>query len=241
MTGNKYIFSGKMMPAFKDWALEMAGIDLDNRSLIKKLMVADPPRLNDDFLDTIGDNFSRISFESKERTMHSHGHTLQEIWLLRNGKFPRFVDCVIYPYTTDHVEKIVAAANTYDVVIIPYGGGTNVTKAVMPNPKEERMIVSLDMSRMNKVMHVNKENMTATVQCGILGQDLERELRKENVVCGHEPDSHEFSTLGGWISTKASGMKKNVYGNIEDIIINFTIVTPVGTYTHLVQNYERVS
>ena len=40
----------------------------------------------------------------------------------------------------------------------------------------------------------------------------------------------EFSTLGGWISTRASGMKKNTYGNIEDIIQNITLVTPKGTY-----------
>ena len=57
-------------------------------------------------------------------------------------------------------------------------------------------------------------------------------------MCGHEPDSIEFSTLGGWISTRASGMKKNAYGNIEDIgnfivilVVNVKIVTPQGTYT----------
>ena len=47
---------------------------------------------------------------------------------------------------------------------------------------------------------------------------------------GHEPDSAEFSTLGGWISTRASGMKKNTYGNIEDIVQNVKYVTPSGTY-----------
>ena len=47
---------------------------------------------------------------------------------------------------------------------------------------------------------------------------------------GHEPDSMEFSTVGGWVSTRASGMKKNTYGNIEDILCNVTIVTPSGTY-----------
>ncbi len=45
------------------------------------------------------------------------------------------------------------------------------------------------------------------------------------------PDSVEFSTVGGWISTRASGMKKNVYGNIEDMLINVKIVTPTGTMT----------
>jgi len=47
-------------------------------------------------------------------------------------------------------------------------------------------------------------------------------------MCGHEPDSNEFSTLGGWISTKASGMKKNIYGNIEEIVQSITFVSPEG-------------
>jgi len=54
---------------------------------------------------------------------------------------------------------------------------------------------------------------------------------KYGVCTGHEPDSQEFSTLGGWVSTRASGMKKNTYGNIEDMLCNLTYVTPTGTYT----------
>lgn len=100
----------------------------------------------------------------------------------------------------------------------------------MLNPKEKRMIISLDMSRMNRIKWVDKINMQACIEAGILGQDLERELKNYGVVLGHEPDSVEFSTLGGWISTRASGMKKNAYGNIEDIVQNIRLVTSKGTY-----------
>ena len=64
-----------------------------------------------------------------------------------------------------------------------------------------------------------------------MGTDLERGLKQYGVCLGHEPDSHEFSTLGGWISTRASGMQKNTYGNIEDIVQNITLVTSKGTYS----------
>ena len=114
---------------------------------------------------------------------------------------------------------------------MPYGGGTNVTSALMLEINEKCMIVSLDMTRMNAIKWVDKENMMACVQAGIAGQDLERDLKQYGVCSGHEPDSMEFSTLGGWISTRASGMKKNTYGNIEDIVNNITIVTSKGTYT----------
>ena len=65
----------------------------------------------------------------------------------------------------------------------------------------------------------------------IIGVELEKELFKFGVMLGHEPDSVEFSTLGGWISTRASGMKKNRYGNIEDIVVSITMITPTGIIT----------
>ena len=90
------------------------------------------------------------------------------------------------------------------------------------------MIVSIDMDRMNKILWLDKENMLCCVQAGIRGEALERELKESGVVTGHEPDSIEFSTLGGWISTKCSGMKKNTYGNIEEIVQSITFVSPMG-------------
>ena len=69
---------------------------------------------------------------------------------------------------------------------------------------------------------------------------MEAELAKYGVCSGHEPDSIEFSTLGGWIATRASGMKKNEYGNIEDILINLKIVTSKGTFEKK-GNWQRVS
>ncbi len=57
----------------------------------------------------------------------------------------------------------------HDVVIIPYGGGTNVTQALMCNPDEKRMIISADVTRMNHVRSVDRINMTALVEAGILG------------------------------------------------------------------------
>ena len=102
------------------------------------------------------------------------------------------------------------------------------------------MIISLDLTRMNHVKWVDRKNMMACVETGILGQDLETELNRYGVVCGHEPDSVEFSSLGGWISTRASGMKKNRYGNIDDILINVKIVTPTRTFTKLQNCPESV-
>jgi len=138
---------------------------------------------------------------------------------------------VVYPGSHEDCENLVKLAVKHNVVLIPYGGGTNVTQGLLIPTEEKRMVVSLDMCRMNQIKWVDKDNQMACVQAGIYGADLERDLMQYGVVTGHEPDSHEFSTLGGWISTRASGMKKNTYGNIEDIVCNVTVVTPSGTYS----------
>jgi alkyldihydroxyacetonephosphate synthase len=83
---------------------------------------------------------------------------------------------------------------------------------------------------MNKLLWLNKENLTACFESGVVGQDLERVLKEYDFTLGHEPDSIELSTLGGWVATRASGMKKNLYGNIEDIVLNVKVVTCKGVY-----------
>ena len=148
---------------------------------------------------------------------------------LRFGSFARVPDVVVYPGSHAHVEAIVAAAHAHNVVLIPFGGGTSVSQALMCPENEKRCIVSLDMHALNKIKWINRKNHTACIEAGIVGKDLEQQLKGTGMVLGHEPDSIEFSTLGGWIATRASGMRKNKYGNIEDIVIGLKCVTPAGT------------
>ena len=96
-------------------------------------MEIDPPQnVNHDFLKQLieSKNFSRLSFEKWERIIHSHGASLREVFNLRYHRFERYVDVVVYPQSREHVEAIVALAHTQNVILIPYGGGTNVTQAL---------------------------------------------------------------------------------------------------------------
>lgn len=110
----------------------------------------------------------------------------------------------------------------------------------MCDPSERRAIVSIDMREMQQILMVDKENMVVRVEAGITGLDLHERLRHKGLTLGHEPDSWEFSTLGGWVATRASGMKKNVYGNIEDLVVNVKTVTTQGTMERAA-NVPRVS
>lgn len=102
--------------------------------------------------------------------------------------------------------KIVNLANEYNIVVIPFGGGTAVSGAVECPVNEQRTIISLDTSQMNRILWLDKANLIACCESGIIGQDLERALGKLGFISGHEPDSYEFSSLGGWVATRASGM-----------------------------------
>ena len=124
--------------------------------------------------------------------------------------------------------KLTDAAKEHNACLIPFGGGTNVTDALRLPLNEERVAVAVDMRRMNKVLWIDVVNRMACIEAGATGRHLAEELKKHGMTMGHEPDSMEFSTLGGWIATNASGMKKNRYGNIEDLVLDMTVVTPNG-------------
>ena len=184
--------------------------------------------LNQPFIDSIRLTAIPHSMNDEDRIFRAHGHTMHEAFILSVGSFIRIPDIVIWPKRTDDVIEIVKLAVLHNVTIIPFGGGTSVSGGLECPAHEKRMIVSLDTTQMNRCLKLDKANLTATFEAGITGQDLEQYLAQFDLCTGHEPDSFEFSTLGGWVATRASGMKKNVYGNIEDLMIHAKMVTSLG-------------
>ncbi|KAL5009841.1 hypothetical protein ScPMuIL_012146 [Solemya velum] len=230
-TGERYQLSGKTLPQLRDWMIATVGISLDHKSPAQtEITAADIPTpiRNEEFLAELRRTPISFSDDCQDRLFRAHGHTLHEIFMLREGMFERIPDLVIWPSSHEDVTKIVSLACKHDVVIIPFGGGTSVSGAIECPATENRMIVSLDTSQMNKLLWVDEKNLTVHCECGIIGQDLERKLAEKGFCTGHEPDSFEFSSLGGWVATRASGMKKNIYGNIEDLIVHIKFVTPKG-------------
>eukprot|EP01102_Stenamoeba_stenopodia_P007094 TRINITY_DN1981_c0_g2_i2.p1 TRINITY_DN1981_c0_g2~~TRINITY_DN1981_c0_g2_i2.p1 ORF type:complete len:645 (+),score=148.24 TRINITY_DN1981_c0_g2_i2:115-2049(+) len=231
LTGDRYELSGCAFPSFREWAEKATGLDTSHVCRANVELPSIPePLLNAEFLAEVRGQYARISHEPYSRLFHAHGHTCRDVFRLRHGGgFDRIPDVVIWPGKHEHVEVIVRAASKHNVCIIPFGGGTTVTLALECPANEKRMIVSLDMKEMNRIKWIDRSSFLACIETGVVGKDLEEKLAVHGLTMGHEPDSIEFSTLGGWISTRASGMKKNVYGNIEDIVIKAKMVTPIGT------------
>jgi alkyldihydroxyacetonephosphate synthase len=240
VTGNRYDgMSGQELPNLMPWFQSVVGIPMD---LSKRLTSAypcpvAPSRPADAFLAEIRSVLAadQIATDDAIRLRHGHGHTQEEMYAIKAGKLGRVPDYVVYPTDEEQVIALVEAAKRHDVCLIPYGGGTNVTDALRCPEQELRPIVSVDMKRMNRILWIDPANRMACVQAGMVGRHLMEQLGQHGFTMGHEPDSIEFSTLGGWISTHASGMKKNRYGNIEDLVLDVRVVTLNGVLSRTAQ------
>jgi alkyldihydroxyacetonephosphate synthase len=230
--GSRYELSGKELPRFLPWVRETLECDVNPRNVNKpNYPTAIPePNIPPEFLSELQGFLKPNQFctDGEIRLRHGHGHTQEEMYSIKYTKLGRIPDLVVYPDAEEQVVALVEAAKRYGISLIPYGGGTNVTDALRCDQREQRPIVSVDMHRMNRILWIDHTNMMACIQAGAVGRHIMSELKKYGVTIGHEPDSVEFSTLGGWIATNASGMKKNRYGNIEDLVLDVSVITSAG-------------
>ncbi|TAQ84945.1 hypothetical protein B7494_g6733 [Chlorociboria aeruginascens] len=232
VTGGRYPLSGKKLPSFLPWINNLMEVELpktpDHVSCYPPI-IPEPTR-NKDFFEEIQTIFesNQVTFDPELRLRHGHGHSQAEMYALKHGAIARVPDAVIYPKDENQVVSLVAASIKNNVCLIPYGGGTNVSEALQCPQDETRTIISVDMERMNRVLWIDPVNRMASIEAGAVGRNIMADLAEHGFTMGHEPDSIEFSTLGGWIATNASGMKKNKYGNIEHLVLDINVVTSTG-------------
>ncbi len=186
---------------------------------------------NEAFLAAIGAGLGegQVVDDKKSRLVHAAGKSFRDLWLMRHGQVQFAPDCVVYPDTEEDVALVVRAAHEHGVVLVPFGGGSNIAGCLVPSDRGGRMVVSLDMCRMHHVLEVDRYSLTARIQPGVYGQHLEDQLAEHGVTLGHFPDSFLHSTLGGWVATRSAGMQSDIYGKIEDMVISLRMVTPSGT------------
>ncbi len=169
-----------------------------------------------------------ISDNPVDRVRHARGQSLPDWIALRSGHISAFPDGVAYPAADAGVRDLIHYAARVDAHIIPYGGGTSVVGHINSLPSEQP-ILTVDMSRMNRLRHFDETSHLATFGAGVTGPDLEAQLRARGCTLGHFPQSFEFSTLGGWIVTRSSGQQSLGYGRIEKLFAGGWMEAPVGS------------
>ena len=131
---------------------------------------------------------------------------------------------VARPRSVMEVQTIVAGANAAGTPIIPFGLGSGVCGGVLPTPDA----ILLDLSELNRVRFIDETNLLASFDAGKNGLEAEEAVAARGLTIGHWPQSIAISSVGGWVSTRASGQFSTAYGNIEDIIYSIEAVLPDG-------------
>ncbi|TGL94329.1 FAD-binding oxidoreductase, partial [Leptospira barantonii] len=140
-----------------------------------------------------------------------------------------FVDGVIYPSKESEISKILEYCSKNNITVIPFGGGSSVVGGLeVVKGKGQKSVLSLDTTRMDALISLDKESHLATFQAGIYGPKLEKLLNDKGFTLGHFPQSFEYSTLGGWIAARSAGQQSNRYGKIEEILTCLKVITPTG-------------
>jgi len=172
---------------------------------------------------------AQFSAAPLDRLNHCAGKSYADcarMWLRAPPSLP---DWVAYPENEQAVIDILDWAQSHDVAVIPYGGGSSVCggveAAVGPG---YAAAISLDLERLNRVLEVDPVSRAARIQAGALGPELEAQLKPHGLTLRHFPQSFEFSTLGGWIVTRSGGHYATQQTHIDDFVEATRLVTPAG-------------
>ncbi len=168
-----------------------------------------------------------VSVEPIDRLRHARGQSLPDWIALRSGHIGIFPDGVAYPATVDDVRDLMRYARNSGSQLIPFGGGTSVTGHITPL-SSDRPVITVDLSKLNRLIAIDEVSRTATFEAGISGPHLEAQLEKHGFTLGHFPQSFEYSTLGGWIATRSCGQQSYHYGRIEELLLGAGMESPIG-------------
>ena len=224
-------FHHENKPAFRPFVIN--AIDLDVNTAPAAPMSLDDlaipaPLIGDQLLAELSDAVGAENAvqDDLDRIVHTYGKSARDLLRVRAGDIPRVPDVVVYPGNEAEVQLIVDRAVAADAVIIPYGGGSNISGSLHAPEDETRPVISLDLGRLNQVIDIDEDSGLARIQAGAQGPDLEEQLAVRGWTLGHFPDSFTHSTLGGWVATRSSGMQSDKYGDISDIARGMRVVMP---------------
>lgn len=160
------------------------------------------------------------------RAAHSIGGHPMELLRGFRGDFTNPPDVVAQPRTEEDLERVLEWCADQGHATIPYGGGTSVVYGVSPPDSES--IVTIVMGGLSRVLEIDETSRAARIQAGANGPDLEHQLRSSGHTMRFFPQSFPWSTLGGWIATRAAGHYATGPTHIDDFVESTRMLTPQG-------------
>jgi len=165
------------------------------------------------------------------RCSHALGKSYSDVVRGFRGEFEHPPDFVATPRDEGDVERVLEWCAGERVAVVPFGGGTSVVGGVTPVlDGAYNGVVSLDLGALDRVLEVDEVSRSARIQAGVLGPSLEAQLGEHALTLRHFPQSFEYSTLGGWLATRAAGHFATVWTHIEDLLESARAITPSGAW-----------
>lgn len=172
---------------------------------------------------------SICSTDAADRARHAYGRSFRDLVRGLRGEFANPPDVIAYPASQGDVVALLDWSAAVGAAVIPYGGGSSVVGGVEPPPRDQHpAVVCLDLTRLDRVLEVDRTSRAARIQAGVLGPSLEDQLRPHRLTLRHFPQSFEFSSLGGWIATRSGGHYATLHTHIDDFVEALRVVTPAG-------------
>ena len=166
-----------------------------------------------------------------ERALHSYGRSYVDVIRAFRGRFDHPPDVVAHPRSEAELDATLDWALSAGAAVIPFGGGTSVVGGVEPVGCEGYAgVVTIDLKALDRVLEIDPVSLSARIQAGATGPVLEEQLRARGLTLRHFPQSFQFSTLGGWIATRAGGHFATLYTHIDDLVESVRALTPVGVW-----------
>ena len=138
--------------------------------------------------------------------------------------FERLADVVARPASAREVCEIITLAAREGVPVVPYGGGTGVMGGVLPVQGG----IVVDVKRLNRILAISPQDLTATVESGVVLQDLYDALEEYNLMPGHDPYSVPIATVAGTISTNGVGYRAGAFGPMGQQVVSLQVALPDG-------------
>jgi alkyldihydroxyacetonephosphate synthase len=166
------------------------------------------------------------STDAEDRAGHAHGKAFRDVVRNLHGDLEHVPDLVARPRTETEVADLLDWCSRDGIAAIPYGGGSSVVGGI--EPRFDGPAVTIDLGALDQVLEIDTVSRAARIQAGVHGPHLEDQLRPHGLTLRHFPQSFEFSTLGGWLATRAGGHFATLYTHIDDLTESMRVVTPSG-------------
>lgn len=169
------------------------------------------------------------SNDKRDRLVHTYGKSFPDYTRAFDRDFRNAPDFVAFARSEADIEAVYDYAVGANLAVIPFGGGTSVCGGVEPAVGEGyNGTISLDLTRLDRILEIDKTSRAARIQGGIRVPAMEAELKAHNLTLRHFPQSMELATLGGMIATRSGGHFATLYTHIDDFVESLRMVTPAG-------------